>query len=80
MGEPVLLPLKVENDCFNLGGAISGPTGLFADCGRLSWGGDSMKHSPNDMDVELDSLLQPAPKRKGGTWLSELREGKLYPL
>jgi hypothetical protein len=40
--------------------------GLLADCGRRSWGGDSMKHSPSDIDVELDSLLLPAPKRKGG--------------
>jgi hypothetical protein len=40
--------------------------GLLADCGRRSWGGDSMKHSPKDIEVEFDSLLLPAPNRKGG--------------
>ena len=40
--------------------------GLLADCGLRSWTGDSKKHSSRDMDVEVDSLLLPAPKRKGG--------------
>ena len=31
-----------------------------------------MKHSPRDIDVEVDSLLLPAPKRKGGNWHSGL--------
>ncbi len=39
-----------------------------------SWGGLSIKHSPKDMDVEVDNLLLPAPKRKGGKE-SRLREG-----
>jgi hypothetical protein len=34
-----------------------------------------MKHSPRDIDVEVDNLLLPAPKRKGGNWLSGLRVG-----
>jgi hypothetical protein len=34
-----------------------------------------MKHSPRDIDAESDSLLLPAPKRKGGNWLSGLRVG-----
>lgn len=31
-----------------------------------------MKHSPSDIDVEVDNLLLPAPKRKGGNWHSGL--------
>ncbi len=51
--------------------------GLLADCGLRSWGGDSMKHSPRDIEVEVDNLLLPAPKRKGGNWLSGFRGGIL---
>lgn len=43
-----------------------GIEGLFADCGRRSLGGDSMKHSSRVIEVEFDSLLLPAPKRNGG--------------
>lgn len=48
------------------GGPMIDTDGLLADCGRRSWGGDSMKHSPKDIDVVVDNLLLPAPKRKGG--------------
>lgn len=41
--------------------------GLLADCGLRSCGGDSMKHSPRDIEVVVDNLLLPAPKRKGGS-------------
>jgi hypothetical protein len=44
--------------------------GLLAVCGRRSWGGDSMKHSPRDIEVDVESLLLPAPKRKGGSLAS----------
>ena len=47
--------------------------GLLADCGLRSWTGDSKKHSSRDMDVEVDSLLLPAPKRKGGHCESALQ-------
>ena len=50
--------------------------GLFADCGLRSWTGDSPKHSSRDIDV-VDSLLLPAPKRKGGKALSALRVYRL---
>jgi hypothetical protein len=49
--------------------------GLLADWGRRSWVGDSLKHSSSDIDV-VDNLLSPAPKRKGGNWLSALRGPK----
>lgn len=51
--------------------------GLLADCGRRSWGGDSMKHSSRDIEVDVDNLLLPAPKRKGGNW-SEFRVGNVF--
>lgn len=51
--------------------------GLFADCGRRSCGGDSIKHSPRDIEVVVDNLLLPAPKRKGGN-CSEFREGSEF--
>lgn len=51
--------------------------GLLADCGLRSCGGDSMKHSPRDIEVVVDNLLLPAPKRKGGNWLSGFR-GKVF--
>jgi hypothetical protein len=51
--------------------------GLFADCGLRSWTGDSLKHSSRDIEVDVDNLLLPAPKRKGGNALSALRVCKL---
>ena len=47
-------------------GPKTGAEGLFADCGLLCCGGDSMKHSPNDIDVDVDNLLLPAPNLNGG--------------
>jgi hypothetical protein len=58
-----------------LGGPMIDADGLLADCGRRSCGGDSIKHSPSDIDVDVDNLLLPAPKRKGGN-CSGLRDGK----
>lgn len=52
--------------------------GLLADWGRRSWVGDSLKHSSSDIEV-VDSLLNPAPNRKGGNWLSALR-GPMLPV
>jgi hypothetical protein len=60
------------NDCFALGGPITEIAGLSTDDALFSCGGDSMKHSPRDMDVDVDNLLLPAPKRKGGSWASGL--------
>jgi hypothetical protein len=54
-------PVKLAKGCLTRGGPIMDADGLLADCGRLSGGGDSMKHSPRDMEVEVDSLLLPAP-------------------
>jgi hypothetical protein len=59
------------------GGPMIDADGLFADCGLRSCTGDSIKHSSRDMEVEVDSLLLPAPKRKGGNALSALRVTKL---
>lgn len=39
--------------------------GLFADCGRRSFGGDSINSSSMVIEVD-DSLLLPAPKRNAG--------------
>lgn len=66
IGEPFLNPDMVPKGLLSRGGPIIETEGLFADCGRRSWGGDSMKHSPSDIDVDVDNLLLPAPKRKGG--------------
>jgi len=55
------------------GGPMIEADGLLADCGLRSWTGDSIKHSSRDIEVEVDSLLLPAPKRKGGNTLSALR-------
>lgn len=41
--------------------------GLLADCGRRSCTGDSRKHSSSPIVDVVDSLLLPAPKRKGGS-------------
>lgn len=58
------------NDDFVLGGGITAIVGLFETAILFSWGGDSMKHSPSDIEVDVDSLLLPAPKRKGGNCIS----------
>lgn len=34
-----------------------------------SWGGDSVKHSPNDIDTDSDGLARD-PNLKGGNWVS----------
>jgi hypothetical protein len=67
IGDPfrIELPVILEKGCFRRGPMIE-TEGLFADCGLRSCGGDSAKHSPKDIDVEVDSLLLPAPKRNGG--------------
>lgn len=67
---PFMLPKGLQGR-----GAMLETDGLLAVWGLLSWGGDSMKHSPKDMDVDVDNLLLPAPKRKGGNWLSWFRNG-----
>lgn len=56
--------------------------GLSADDGRSFCGGESMKHSPIDIEVVVDNLLLPAPRRKGGRWVSPVRGIELveYPL
>lgn len=79
MGEPLILvfPFMLPKLCFDRGGPMIDTDGLLADCGRLSGGGDSIKHSPRVIDVDVDSLLAPAPKRKGGNWLSGLRGSEL---
>jgi hypothetical protein len=61
--------LMVLNRSFGRGTPKPDVEGLFADCGLRSCGGDSLKHSSRDMElieVELDNLLAPAPKRKEG--------------
>ena len=63
------------NGLLKRGGPMSVEEGLFADCGRRSCGGESPKHSPNDIDVEVESLLLPAPNRKGGQVFSEFLTG-----
>jgi hypothetical protein len=68
IGEPLVLgfPFMLPNGRVPLGGPIIDTDGLLADCGRRSCGGDSIKHSPSDIDVDVDNLLLPAPKRKAG--------------
>jgi hypothetical protein len=66
IGDPFRNELMLPKGLLGLGGPMIGADGLFADCGRRSCGGDSMKHSPNVIEVAVDNLLLPAPKRKGG--------------
>lgn len=73
LGDACLLsrPLRLPKDCFNLGGGASmAAEGLTADFGRRSCGGDSRKHSPRVIEVEVDNIdgFGPAPKRKAGGW------------
>jgi hypothetical protein len=77
IGDPLVLevPFMLPNGLVALGGPMIDTDGLLADCGRRSCGGDSIKHSPSDIDVDVDNLLLPAPKRKGGNW-SGPRVGK----
>ena len=35
-----------------------------------SWGGDSVKHSPRDIDIDEDKLLLAVPNLNVGSWLS----------
>lgn len=72
MGEPLRTTEMLKDDCFALGGASIEMDGFLAACDLFSWGGDSIKHSPSDMEVDVDNLLLPAPKRKGGSWVSGL--------
>lgn len=69
MGDPFLieLPFMLPKGLLTRDAPIMDIEGLFADCGRRSLGGDSMKHSPRVIEVEVDSLLLPAPKRNGGS-------------
>ena len=71
MGEP-LRTTDMLKDCLALGGPMIEIVGLSTDDALFSCGGDSIKHSPSDIDVEVDNLLLPAPKRKGGSWISGL--------
>lgn len=75
MGDPLRneVPDMLPNGLLGRGGPIKEADGLFADCGLRSWIGDSMKHSSRDIDVVVDNLLLPAPKRNGGKTLSALR-------
>lgn len=66
IGEPFRKQFMLTKGLLNRGGPMSVDEGLFADCGRRSCGGESPKHSPNDIEVVVDSLLLPAPNRKGG--------------
>jgi len=64
IGDPLTTLLDtLENGLLNRGG---GPIIPAEGRSGRSLGGDSMKHSPKDIDVEVDNLLLPAPKRKGG--------------
>jgi len=67
IGDPFLNELILPNGLFGLDEPMIDGEGLFADCGLRSCGGDSMKHSPNVIEVAVDNLLLPAPKRKGGS-------------
>lgn len=80
IGEPFLRQLEfmLPNGLLSRGGPMREAEGLLADCGRRSCGGDSMKHSSRVIEVEVDSLLLPAPNRKGGSWLSGLRAGNVF--
>lgn len=76
MGDPPFRKqFMLTKGLLNRGGPIIDADGLLADCGRRSCGGESPKHSPKDIDVEVDNLLLPAPKRKGGHWLSAFLTG-----
>lgn len=67
MGDPFRNEMFIlPKGLLGLGGPMMEADGLFADLGRRSCGGDSMKHSPRDIDVVVDNLLLPAPKRKAG--------------
>jgi hypothetical protein len=70
IGEPLRTTDMLNDDCFVLWGGITAIVGLLETAILFSWGGDSMKHSPSDMEVDVDSLLLPAPKRKGGSCIS----------
>lgn len=74
IGEPFRMEFipELENSCFGREPPRFGAEGLLADCGRRSWGGDSMKHSSRGIEVEVESLLHPAPNLNGGNWLSVL--------
>ena len=50
-------------------------SGEFADCGRLSCGGDDAKHSSFDMRDD-GGMGSPFPNLNGGSWLSVLAELK----
>jgi hypothetical protein len=69
IGDPfrATLPPILPNLGRGGGGIIIDCEGLLADCGRRSLGGDSTKHSLRDVEVDVESLLLPAPKRKGGS-------------
>lgn len=73
IGEPLrmALPLRLPKACFMRGGPIIEAMGLLADFGRRSCCGDSMKHSPKLIEVDVDSVdgLLPAPNLKGGSSL-----------
>lgn len=61
IGEPLRIELaRLANGCLGRGGPIIFIVGLFADRGLRSCGGESPKHSPKDIDVEVESLLLPA--------------------
>lgn len=70
IGDPFRIewPFMLPNGLLARAAPMIDTEGLLADCGRRSCGGDSMKHSPRDIDVEFDSLLLPAPNLKGGNW------------
>lgn len=69
IGEPlqrIELLVMPDKFAFCLGGQCMVDKGLLADCGLRSLGEESEKHSSRDIDVEFESLLLTAPKRKGG--------------
>lgn len=76
IGDPLTTLLDtLENGLLSRGGGAMLVTEV--DAGRRSRGGDSMKHSSKDIDVDVDNLLLPAPKRKGGNWLSTFCRGRV---
>lgn len=59
-----------------------GGQGLLALDGRRSWGGESWKHSLNDMEEDVEETDDPSspPNRKGGNWFSDCNRLDMLPI